>query len=183
MKIVKCALLTLLVLFCLGGVAFAEEALIVYGQGFACKVTEPSGWEGITNDASRNKVNVYFRMPGYDFNSSPALMYIRVLAKNGLTVAQHLQADMNNFSTRKKKIAFEEFDIPGLKYTYAAKKYIINDDQIDYLCYIDPGEKFPLYAILVLTASRDLAEKNRDVFLYLVRSFFWMGEIEVEFRQ
>ncbi|MDT8900701.1 hypothetical protein [Anaeroselena agilis] len=178
MRIVKCALLTLLVLFCFGGVAFAEDALIVHGKDFAFKVTEPSGWEGITNDANRYRVNVYFRMPGYDFNSSPALMYIRVLAKNGLTVSQHIQADMDAFSQKKKRIAFEAFDISNLKYEHASRKYIINDNQIDFLCYIDPGEKWNNYVILALTAPRDLAEKNCDVFISLVRSFLWVRAIE-----
>ncbi len=175
MKIVKCVLITLLIMFCVGGDANAEDMLLVYGKDFswAFKVSEPTGWKGVVNDATRNTVNIYFCLPGYNFDSSPALMYIRILARNGLTVAQHLQADMNDFSNRKKKIAFEEFDIPGLKLEYAAKKYLINDDQTDYLCYIDTNAESSIFAVIVLTAPKDLAEKYRDDFIYMARSFSW----------
>jgi hypothetical protein len=175
MKFVKCALLTLLIMFCVGGVANAEDMLLLYGEDFswAFKVSEPTGWKGVVNDATRNNVNIYFRLPGYDFDSSPALMYIRILSKNGLPVSKLLQADMDDFSKRKKKIAFEEFDIPGLKFEYAAQKYLINNDQIDYLCYIDTNEQSSIFAVLVLTAPSELAEKYREDFVYLVRSFSW----------
>lgn len=174
MRIVKYAVLTLLFLFCLGGVASAQDALLVYGQDFSFKVTEPQGWEGVTADANRNRVNIYFRMPGYDFNSSPALMYIRVLTKDGLTVQQHLEVDMQAFSQRKKSVVFEVFDVPGLSYKQASKKYIINDNQVDYLCYLDPGDKYNQYVIFVLTGPKGMAEKALDEFIPLLQSFIWL---------
>ena len=174
MRIVKYAVLALLFLFCLGGVAAAQDALLVYGQDFSFKVTEPQGWQGVTADANRNRVSIYFRMPGYDFNTSPALMYIRVLNKEGLTVHQHIEVDMQAFSQRKKSVVFESFYVRDLIYKQASKKYIIDGDQIDYLCYLDPGEKYNQYVIFVLTGPKGMSEKVFEAFVPLVQSFSWL---------
>jgi hypothetical protein len=162
-------------IFSLIGTACAQEALIVYGNNFSFKVSEPSGWRGITSDASKHQVNLYFPMPGYAFNSSPVLMYVRVLNKNGNTVRKSIELDMADFSQRKQKIAFFDFPVQNLNYEYASKKYLINDNQSDYLYYIDPGPSSPNYLIFVLTGPKATCEQYLYVFKELLASFRWLN--------
>jgi hypothetical protein len=143
----------------------SAEALIVYGKGFSFKVTEPSGWYGVTANANRYMVNVYFPQPGHDYNSSPVLMYVRVMNKNGNTVQRNLELDMDDFSQRKKKVEVFDYTVNNLNYEYAAKKYIINDNQTDYLCYIDPAADSPNYVIFVLTGPKDTCDNYLVAFV------------------
>lgn len=177
MKPIKTMLLLLAFLVTFGVTALAQEALTVYGNGWSFMVSEPSGWSGVTADANRYQVNIYFPMPGYDLNSSPVLMYGKVLEKNGNTMKENLKLDMLDFSNRKKSIEFLDYSIGNLNYEYASKKYIINHNQVDYLCYIDPGSTYPYYVIFVLTGPKGVCENHLDAFLTLTHSFKWLNMI------
>lgn len=168
-------LLVLSFLLSFSGTVYALDALIIYGKNFSFKVTEPSGWQGITSDANKYQVNLYFPMPGQDYNSSPVLMYVRVLNKNGHTVKKNLELDMDDFSKRKQKIEFLEFPVSNLDYEYASKKYLINDNQIDYLCYIDPAFASPNYVIFVLTGPKESCDNYLATFQDLLESFRWLN--------
>lgn len=174
MKPVKTILITLVFLIVFGRIAFADT-LQPYGKDWSFMVTEPPGWTGITSDANRYQVNLYFPMPGYDLNSSPVLMYARVLEKSGITVKRSLELDMLDFTKRKKSIEFLEFPVGSLNYEYASKKYVIDQNQVDYLCYIDPGPATPYYVIFVLTGPNGECEKYLNDFLALIRSFKWLN--------
>ena len=112
-------------------------------------------------------------MPGYNYNSSPVLIYIRVLDKNGRSVQKNLELDMEDFSKRKHKIDFFDFPIINLNYEYSSKKYLINDNQTDYLCYIDPDYASPNYVIFVLTGPTESCDKYLEKFQELIASFRW----------
>jgi hypothetical protein len=173
MKIFKIFLLLFVLLIAFGGTAFADT-LQPYGKDWSFMVSEPPGWKGISTDANKHQVNLYFPMPGYDINSSPVLIYARVMEKKGLTVKQSLEADMRDFSLRKKTVDFLDFPVGTLNYEYASKKYVINQDQVDYLCYIDPGPDSPYYAIFVITGPKGECDKYLNDFLSLLRSFKWL---------
>ena len=167
------ALSTLLLL--IAGTALAQDALIIYGDNLSFKVSEPPNWRGHTDDAGRYRLNAYFSLPGYDFNSSPAVMYIRVMKKGGLTVQKRLEADMADFAKRKQSIEFSDFAVENVNYQYAAKQYFINSTSIDYLCYIDPGESSPLYVIFVLSGPKELSGTYLADFKKLIQSFTWLN--------
>lgn len=174
MKLIKILLLPLVFSLAFSGTVLAQDALWVYGKDWSFMVSEPAGWTGITSDVNKYQVNLYFPMAGYDINSSPVLMYVRVLEKNGNTVKKSLEFDMLDYSQRKKRIEFLEFPVGTLNYDYASKKYLINQDQVDYLCYIDPAPASPYYVIMILTGPKGECDNYLDNFLYLVRSFKWL---------
>lgn len=155
--------------------AAAGDAMLIYGKGYSLMVSEPPGWSGVTEDAAKYRVNVYFPMSGYDFNSSPVLMYARVLDKNGNTVGKNLELDMLDFSKRKKSVEFFDFSVANIEYEQAAKKYVIDRSQSDYLCYVDPGPSCPLYVIFVLTGPTEVSETRLKDFQTLVQSFKWLN--------
>ncbi len=152
------------------------KGLIIHGEGFAFTISEPEGWIVNINDAVRKGLNAYFVIDGYSYNNTPGLIYIRVLDKQGLTVEQHLKADMDEFSRKDMKVVFEEFTPPDISYPFASKKYLIGDRSCDYLCYVDPGEKYNCYLIFVLTSEMKQCSEYNEIFCKFLKSFFWVTD-------
>ncbi|MDR3564780.1 MAG: hypothetical protein P4N59_25575 [Negativicutes bacterium] len=160
--------------------AHAGDTLIVHGDRFYFSVAEPSQWRGYTEDTHKYRLNAYFSLPGYNFDTSPAVMYIRVLAKSDNSVEQSLASDMRDFALRKRSLVFSDLAVEGLSYRYAAKQYLIDNRDVDYLCYVDPGEEWPAYVIFVLSGPTGVSPGYLGDFQALVRSFQWGGEATVQ---
>jgi hypothetical protein len=152
------------------------KGLIINGEGFVFTIKEPDGWTVNIEDAQKKGLNAYFAIDGYSYKNTPGLIYIRVMDKQGLTVEQHLKADMDKFSQDDKSVAFKEFAVTSISYHYASKNYLIGSRHCDYLCYIDPGEKYHTYLIFVLSADMKHCSKYNDVFRQFLRSFFWVTD-------
>lgn len=152
------------------------KGLIIHGEGFAFTITEPEGWTVNINDAVRKRLNAYFVIDGYTYENTPGLIYIRVLEKQGLTVDQHLQADMEEFRQKDIGVTFEEFFPPDISYPFASKKYLIDDRYSDYLCYVDPGEKYNCYVIFVLSSDLKQCSEYNDIYQEFLKSFSWITD-------
>ena len=179
MKWVK-IILVLMSLLLPASTALCSDTLAVYGDQFYFLVSEPANWKGYTYDADKNSLNAYFCLPGYRWNNSPAVMYIRVMTKAGATVEQSLGADMKDFSLRKASMAFADLEIKDVPYHYAAKEYLIDNMDRDYLCYIDLGQDWPFYVIFVLSGPKDVSPAYLNDFGNLVRSFQWGGKATLQ---
>ncbi|MBN2320437.1 MAG: hypothetical protein JXR49_15250 [Acidobacteria bacterium] len=126
------------------------KGLIIHGEGFAFTISEPEGWTVNINDAVSKGLNAYFIIDGYAYKNTPGLIYIRVLGKQGMTVDQHLEADMEEFSQKDIEVVFEEFIPSSIAYSFASKKYLIGDRYCDYLCYVDPGEEYKVPILMAI---------------------------------
>jgi hypothetical protein len=91
----------------------------------------------------------------------------------GLTVSDHLKADMDYYRKDNAKVKFETFKVSGLHYTYAAKKYRLKDKSCDYVCYIDPDKEQQSYLIFVLTANEKNCSTYEGLFVDMLKSFSW----------
>jgi hypothetical protein len=136
-------------------------------------ISPPRDWTVETDDANARDMYAYFVLKGYTFETSPAVIYIRLMDKSGLAVSDHLKADMEYYRKDSGKVKFEPFDVRGLHYTHAAKKYRIKDKSCDYVCYIDPDKEQQSYLIFVLTANEKNCSKYEGVFIDMLKSFSW----------
>ena len=152
------------------------KGLIIDGENFWFMITEPKGWTVEIEDANARELNAYFVITGYTWQNSPALIYIRVMDKQGLTVEEHLQADMKNYKNKKQSIEFKKYDVKGFLYHYVSKNYLIDGKFCDYLCYADPGPDCKSYLIFVLTSGMKDCGKYTDVFNTFLKSFTWGGD-------
>ncbi len=152
-----------------------KDALLIYGQDFMFRVTEPEGWRGHTEDAYRYRMNAYFCPGEKDINNSPAIMHISVLDKGDENIQQHLAYDMQQYQKHYRNIKFQDFPIEGLNYRYASRIFIIEDKTIDYVCFLDPGEKSQLYVVFVLHGPREESPKYEQDFIRLIKSFRWLS--------
>jgi hypothetical protein len=135
-------------------------------------ISPPRDWTVEIDDANAREMYAYFVLKGYTFETSPGVIYIRLMDKSGLTVADHLKADMDYYR-KDSKVKFETFKVHGLHYTYAAKRYRIKDKSCDYVCYIDPDKEQQSYLIFVLTANEKNCSKYEGVFVDMLKSFSW----------
>ena len=152
------------------------KGLIIHGDNFWFMITEPKGWTVEIEDAKARQLNAYFVLAGYTWHNSPALIYIRVMDKQGLTVEEHLQADMKHYMSKNQSIRFKKYDVEGFRYHYASKNYLIDDKYCDYLCYVDPGPDCKSYLIFVLTSNMKDCGRYTDVFNTFLKSFIWGGD-------
>jgi hypothetical protein len=157
------------------GFAQKKDALFIYGNGFSFWVIEPEGWLCHTEDAFRYTMNAYFCLGEKKINKSPAIMHITVRDKGGETIQQGLAFDMENYKKHSKKIEFLESPLDALAYEFAAKTYLINDKTTDYVCFVDPDKKSPLYLVFVLHGPKEESPKYEKDFLSLVKSFIWLA--------
>lgn len=151
------------------------KGLTIYGSNFWFMISEPDGWSAEIDDANARKLNAYFVPSGYNFNNAPAVMYIRVLDKLGLSVDQHLAADAKKFK-KKYSVQFDKFQVKDIQYRHATRLDLIDNKYCDYLCYIDPGETFQSYLIFVLSADTKVCGKYTDLYRTFLKSFFWGGD-------
>jgi hypothetical protein len=68
------------------------------------------------------------------------------------------------------------FSLTDISYSFASKKYLIGDRYCDYLCYVDPGEKYDSYLIFVLSAEVKHCSEYNNVFRQFLKSFFWITD-------
>lgn len=151
------------------------RGLIIDGQNFWFIISEPKGRTVNIEDARTKALNAYFTINGYTYDNTPGLIYIRVMEKGGLTVEENLKTDMDDFA-RRKSVKFKKFDVPGIRYHYAAMEYLIDNKTCDYLCYVDPGKEYKSYLIFVLSVDTKNSGKYVDVFQQLIKSFMWGGD-------
>lgn len=152
------------------------KSLIIYGKNFWFIITEPKGWTVEIEDANARQLNAYFVMDGYTWDNSPGLIYIRVMDKQGLTVEEHLKADMKDYKNKNQSIQFKKYNVKGFRYHYASKNYLIGNKYCDYLCYADPGPDCKSYLIFVLTSNMKECGRFTDVFNTFLKSFTWGGD-------
>ncbi len=136
-------------------------------------ISPPRDWSVEIDDAKARDMYAYFVVKGYTFETSPGVIYIRLMDKTGLTVSDHLKADMDDYRKNAGKVKFETFNVRGLHYTYAAKKYRIKDKSCDYVCYIDPDKEQQSYLIFVLTANEKNCSTYEGLFVDMLKSFSW----------
>ncbi len=88
---------------------------------------------------------------------------------------EHLQADIQESKLRAKSIQFMLSNVPDLRYHFASKNYLIDEQQCDYLCYVDPGKNYQSYLIFVLSTYLKNCSRCDDVFCKFLKSFSWGG--------
>ena len=136
-------------------------------------IAPPPDWTVDTDDAKARELYAYFVLKGYTFETSPAVIYIRLMDKMGLAVSDHLKADMDYYRKNSIKVKFDRFSVDNLDYQYAAKKYRIEDKSCDYVCYLDPGTQEQSYLIFVLTTDIKHCSKYEGLFVNMLKSFSW----------
>jgi hypothetical protein len=136
-------------------------------------ISPPRDWTANTDDANAREMYAYFVIKGYTFETSPGVIYIRLMDKMGLTVSDHLKADMDYYRKNNIKVKFDTFSVGDIAYTYAAKKYRIKDKSCDYVCYIDPDKEQRSYLIFVLTADEKNCSAYEGLFIDMIKSFSW----------
>ena len=136
-------------------------------------ISPPRDWTVDTDDANAREMYAYFVVKGTPLKLHQAVIYIRLMDKMGLTVSDHLKADMDYYRKNSAKVKFEHSSVSGLHYTYAAKKYRIKDKSCDYVCYIDPDKEQQSYLIFVLTANEKHCSTYEGLFVDMLKSFSW----------
>ena len=136
-------------------------------------ISPPRDWTADIDDANARDLYAYFVIKGHTFETSPGVIYIRLMDKMGLAVSDHLMADMDYYRENTIKVKFDTFSPGELKYAYAAKKYRIKGKSCDYVCYIDPDKKQQSYLIFVLTADEKNCSTYEGVFVDMLKSFSW----------
>jgi hypothetical protein len=172
----KRALWPVLLLFLVVTVGSSQmDQLLIYGDGWAFNVKEPTGWRCHTEDAYRYQVNAYFCLGKKTFSKSPVVMHISVNSKRGEILQQKMDYDIAYYRKHHKKIELQEFPMSELAYEALSKKYTYDEKTIDYVCFLDPDKDSPLYLVFVLNGPKEESPKYEKDFLSLIGSFFWLG--------
>ncbi len=138
-------------------------------------IVPPKKWTVNVEDAKNRGMYAYFLVGGYTYETSPAIIYIRLMDKMGLRVDEHLQADMNDSRKGNADVSFHPYKIGKMKYTAATRKYRYGKKSCDYLCYVDPGKGEPSYLIFVLTTDYKNCDTYTEDFRAMLESFQWTG--------
>ncbi len=168
------------VLWCFAGPAGAD----LPGQQEAVSKLEafslvpPLNWVVNIEDANARGMYAYILMDGYTYETTPALIYIRLMDKMGSGVAEHLKADMESSKKEKTDVSFHPFKVGKLQYAYTSKKYLYGKKSCDYLCYVDPGKEDPSYLIFVLTTDYKHCDAYTEDFRSMLKSFHWRGKMD-----
>ncbi len=72
-------------------------------------IAPPPDWTMDTDDAKARGLYAYFVLKGYTFETSPAVIYIRLMDKMGLAVSDRLKADMDYYRKNNIKVKFDRF--------------------------------------------------------------------------
>ncbi len=135
----------------------------------------PKKWSVNIKDANARGMYAYMLMDGYTYETSPALIYVRIMDKMGVGVDEHLKEDMKESRKASPDVTFQPFKVDGLKYSYAAKKYTYGKTSCDYLCYVDPGKDEQTFLIFVLSSDYKNCGKYSEEFRTVLKSFVWGG--------
>ncbi len=144
----------------------------------AFSLVPPVNWVVNIEDANDRGMYAYIHMDGYTFETTPALMYIRLMDKMGVGVDEHLKADMEASRKQEANLSIHPFKIGKLQYAYAARKYLYGKKSCDYLCYVDPGKDDPSYLIFVLTTDYKHCDSYTEDFKSVLKSFHWRGKTD-----
>ncbi len=138
----------------------------------------PKKWKVNIDDANDRGMYAYMVMDEYTFETSPAIIYVRLMDKTDLGVDEHLKADMDDYRKKKIDVSFHPFKVGNLNYTYAARKYTFGKKSCDYVCYIDPGKNDQSYLIFVLTTDYEHCNSYTQEFRSVLKSFQWTAKPE-----
>jgi hypothetical protein len=171
----KRALWPVLLLFLVVTVGSSQmDQLLIYGDGWAFNVKEPTGWRCHTEDAYRYRMNAYFCLGKKNIKKSPAIMHISVHSKGGDSIQQSISFDIEDYQKHSKTLDLQEFLIEGSDHELVSKKYVIDNKTADYVCFLDPGKDSPLYLVFVLHGPKGESAKYETDFVSLVNSLRWM---------
>jgi len=119
------------------------DRLLIYGDGFAFGVREPSGWQGSTAEATRLSSNVVFYRRGENADAAVALLRVRVNDKTDEDLAADLQADMDLYRKQYPRIEFRDLAVVHPSYRVAAKLFLLPGQWYEYVAYVNPGPGRP----------------------------------------
>lgn len=151
------------------------NSLLIQTEQYSFKVTEPLNWRGFSADAAKYYVDAYFCMEKYTFADSPVIMYVKAQKKSGYSAKQHLTWDIDDLKNRNDGMQSYDFRVGDMTYDYAAKSYQTDAKAVTYLCYIDPDLYGSYYLVFTMSGAKEVCDQNRNVFVFLLKSFWWMG--------
>lgn len=149
-----------------------DNNLIFMGSNVKFKVNQPENWRCYSDGASKLGYNAYFCIEDCDYNSSPAIMYVKVIAKDGYSVEERLEENMKEIKNEFPEVQFKEFSFAEVKNNYSAKLYCYNK-KCEYLCYLEPKGKLESskYVIIGLSGPEEISPNYEADFIKLVQSF------------
>jgi len=146
----------------IAGVALSIQAradgLVVYGQDWAFTVAEPTGWHGDTADsAARYQVNIVFLPDDSQSKRADVTIRVRVNKKADELIAADLEADMNEYRAKFKKIRFADLKVHHPSYPLVSKLFFVPGEFFEYVAYVNPGKEYPYDFSVALSKANDPA--------------------------
>jgi len=120
-----------------------KENYCVYTNDWFFVVPNLKGWN--FTEVKNERLNGFYSFKGTNFSTSPAVIYIKVLKKNTLNISTLLKQDMDNFTKITKGCYFQKYSIENKHFQTYSEIYIYND-LVDFVSYLDPGEKYDFFS-------------------------------------
>jgi hypothetical protein len=120
------------------------DRLLVFGDGFAFGVKEPSGWQGDTDAANSIGANILFCKKGESVRRFSALIYVRINEKTDEDLSGDLKADMDGYKREHPDVEFRDLVATHPDYAVYSKLFVLPRKSFEYVAYVNPGKGKPL---------------------------------------
>ena len=153
-----------------------RDTLIVYGKDFSFGVREPTGWHADTSDLARQyHVNVVFvKVPGKP-DAAPALIRVRVNAKQDENTIEDLNYDMDQYKKDYPACQFGELGVTHPNYKTFAKLVFVPKRFYEYVVYLNPGpEIHVIFSVAMSKQGSPATEAELTAYQAVLRSLQWL---------
>jgi len=146
------------------------DNLLVYGDGFAFSVKEPTGWRGDTEHAAKWGANILFYRPPESVDTPAAGIRVRVGKKTDENTAEDLAYDMKGYQKEYPDVAFRDFDAPHPAYAVYSKLFTVPGKFHEYVAYLNPGEGRPFLFSVSMNTARPATDQELEAFRSVLKS-------------
>lgn len=147
------------------------DALIVYGEGFAFSVKEPSGWKGDTANANHFSANIIFYPATQTSETANTIIRVLITDKTDENINQDVEHDMGEYRAKYPKIIFRDVAASHPQYQVYPKLFTVPDSFYEYVAYVNPGPaKRLMFSVSMNKQGKDASVLELDTYRKIIAS-------------
>jgi len=148
-----------------------RNALIVYGQGFAFSVKEPSGWVGDAENAEKYSANIIFHPASQKHETMQTIVRISIIEKVDEDTQDDLSQDMKGYQAQYPHIKFKKLSVTHPTYRVFPKLFTVPGQFYEYVAYVNPGPpRKPIFSTSMNKQKVEATPSEPDAYQKIVAS-------------
>ena len=153
------------------------DRLIVYGDGFAFGVKEPTGWRGDTDQiANKYHVNIVFAPTTKEPENSDITIRVRVNSKVDENTIEDLNYDMQQYKKEYPSAAFLDLPVAHEQYKTFAKTVSMPKRFYEYVAYLNPGPDTRFtFSVAMSKKNAPATDAEMKAYETVLHSLQWLG--------